>query len=323
MRATTSIPFSELAAGRPGSDTNQIHMTAVETVLNSHRPSDAVEMLRSQLHSAFGNPDLWARARTTVETNASLIALLSKCPYIQRARTKPRGYAGDAVMMDYLYGLYATDLLKGLDAIGEEIFRTTTNSTAASAVRYRRRLISNAIDVACQASGQSILSVACGHLREAECSLSVNAQQFGSFYALDHDPESLKVVAESYGHLGVTPVRSSVSRILAGKPIPEMPTEEPLHFIYSAGLYDYLDDPTAAALTAKLAGRLAPQGRILLANFLPGHKDVGFMEAVMDWHLIYRTPAELESIVVRSGLAVENTHVDPSGSIVFVTGVAR
>lgn len=295
-------------------------MNAVEELLSSQRPADAVEMLRGELHSAMANPELWEQSRMAVESNASLLASLSKCPYIQRARAKPRGYAGDAVMMDYLYGLFSPDLLKGLDAVGEEIFRTTTNSAAAGAVRYRRRLISNAIDFACQVPEQNVLSVACGHLREAECSLAVNAQQFGNFYALDHDSESLQVVAESYGHLGVTPVRSSVARILAGKPTPEMPTDLPLHFIYSAGLYDYLDEPTAAALTAKLAGMLAPQGRILLANFLPSHKDVGFMEAVMDWHLIYRTPSELESVVQRAGLVLENTHVDPSGSIVYVTG---
>jgi hypothetical protein len=38
---------------------------------------------------------------------------------------------------------------------------------------------------------------------------------------------------------------------------------------------------------------LNPGGRLLLANFIPNISNVGFMEAFLDWWLIYRTRAEL------------------------------
>ncbi|MFQ5432511.1 MAG: hypothetical protein ACE5EN_08400 [Nitrospinota bacterium] len=38
-------------------------------------------------------------------------------------------------------------------------------------------------------------------------------------------------------------------------------------------------------------------GRILVSNFLPGIKDIGFMETFMDWRLIFRDQAQLNAIV--------------------------
>jgi extracellular factor (EF) 3-hydroxypalmitic acid methyl ester biosynthesis protein len=38
---------------------------------------------------------------------------------------------------------------------------------------------------------------------------------------------------------------------------------------------------------------LRPRGRLLLANFLPGVPDLGYMETYMAWHLIYRTRREM------------------------------
>jgi hypothetical protein len=64
-------------------------------------------------------------------------------------------------------------------------------------------------------------------------------------------------------------------------------------YIYSTGLYDYLAHSTAKRLTANLFDCLRPQGRLVIANFLPGVRDVGYMEMYMDWHLVYRTRREM------------------------------
>ena len=38
---------------------------------------------------------------------------------------------------------------------------------------------------------------------------------------------------------------------------------------------------------------LRPRGRLLVANFLPGINDIGYMESFMDWKLLYRTRHEM------------------------------
>ena len=61
---------------------------------------------------------------------------------------------------------------------------------------------------------------------------------------------------------------------------------------------------------------LAPGGRIVLANFAPNHLSIGWMEAVMDWQLIYRDEAELEGYSQEIGL-VARTWRDPTDSVVW------
>jgi hypothetical protein len=41
---------------------------------------------------------------------------------------------------------------------------------------------------------------------------------------------------------------------------------------------------------------LNPRGQLVVANFMPGIPDVGFMEAFMDWRLIYRTRHDMVNL---------------------------
>jgi hypothetical protein len=63
--------------------------------------------------------------------------------------------------------------------------------------------------------------------------------------------------------------------------------------VYSTGLFDYVPAPAAQRLTWALFQLLRPRGRLLLANFLPGIPDLGYMESYMDWKLLYRTRKEM------------------------------
>ena len=38
---------------------------------------------------------------------------------------------------------------------------------------------------------------------------------------------------------------------------------------------------------------LRPGGQLIVANFLPGVRDVGYMEIFMDWRLVYRTRQDM------------------------------
>jgi extracellular factor (EF) 3-hydroxypalmitic acid methyl ester biosynthesis protein len=218
--------------------------------------------------------------------------LLHQDPFTYRAFSKPRGYAGDAVMMDYIYGLgEASRAARGATPIGNAIFRHMATRPSARAVRYRRQLLATLIDRAASKGGSRVFALAAGHLREAEISQAVQGGRLNDFVAMDQDAASLAVIDHDYAALGVRAMNGSVRQILGGKV-----NLGQFDFVYAAGLFDYLTAPVAAALTGRLFEMTRPGGTMLIPNFTAGAPDSGYMEAFMDWHLIYRTHAEMQGL---------------------------
>ncbi|MBI3366631.1 hypothetical protein HY041_03325, partial [Candidatus Roizmanbacteria bacterium] len=97
-----------------------------------------------------------------------LLNLVHECPFTKRIYEKPRGYAGDAVVLDYIYYGIAENELGRVSARGQELCRITANTPAARAVRNRAKIIGRLVDGISSDSLQKVrvLSIACGHLRE-------------------------------------------------------------------------------------------------------------------------------------------------------------
>jgi SAM-dependent methyltransferase len=235
-----------------------------------------------------GEPDWQAFVRECLRH--PLRAVLHQDPFTHRAFTKPRGYAGDAVLLDFIYGREeGWPVLAGTSELGERIFQFTTNSSACEGVRARRGFIADYLDyLAVQTSRPHVLSVACGHLREALLTAAIKRRKFGRFCALDADALSLQEIQRCYGAWGIEPVHGNVRQMLTQKV-----ALGSFDFIYSMGLFDYLTLTTAQRLTSVLFRMLRPRGRLLVANFLPAILDVGYMETYMDWKLIYRARVEV------------------------------
>jgi SAM-dependent methyltransferase len=208
--------------------------------------------------------------------------MLHEDPLTRHAFQKPRGYPGDAALLDLIYG----DAPVGGDMtrLGALINRFAPSQPSCRSVRERREILARLIDrTAAERPMPRVLSLACGHLREAQRSEAVRARAIGEIVAVDQDPLSLEVVARESNGARITPVRASIRRFLVD---PSIYGEFDL--IYSAGLYDYLDDETAKRLTTSMFAALRPGGSLVVANFAPELPDIGYMEAVMDWRLIYR-----------------------------------
>jgi len=219
--------------------------------------------------------------------------LLHQDPLTYRAYMKPRGYAGDAEMLDYIYGREEQWAIPpGTTALGKEVFEYTTGSSASEAVRARRGFLADFIDRAAQEVRRPhLLAVAAGHLREASLTAAVRRRRLGRFVALDADPLSLQEVERCYGAYGVETVPASIRQLLSCQFALGQ-----FDLIYATGLYDYLHLPAARRLTHALFQMLRPGGRVLVANFLPGIEAVGYMESYMDWRLIYRTRRDMLDI---------------------------
>jgi len=221
-----------------------------------------------------------------------LCGLLHQDPFTYRAFSKPRGYAGDAVMMDYIYGLgEARQAARAATPLGRAILQYMDTRPSARGVRYRRQLIAELIDREASRGARSVLAIAAGHLREVELSAAVQAGRLEEFVAFDQDEASLAVVARDYSDLGIRAMNGSVRQILSGKV-----TLPQYDFVYAAGLFDYLAGPVAATLTRRMFDMTRPGGLMLIPNFLAGVRDTGYMESFMDWHLIYRNHADMQAL---------------------------
>ena len=111
-------------------------------------------------------------------------------------------------------------------------------------------------------------------------------------------------------------MNGSVRQILSGKVKPGQ-----FDFVYAAGLFDYLDKKAATALTCHMFDMTSPGGLVLIPNFLTGIRDSGYMEAFMDWHLIYRDHADMEALAAalpRKAVAGQQIFDDPDHAITYL-----
>jgi extracellular factor (EF) 3-hydroxypalmitic acid methyl ester biosynthesis protein len=230
-------------------------------------------------------------------------------PYTRRAFDKPRGYAGDALMLDYIY----RPDWSALSDKSRTVHSVTTLGPMGLSIKYRREFLRAHIDQTVATTPNArILSVASGHCRELDDCLLRRHPQNAQFIALDQDKESCEYVRKEYQAPWLEVREENVKQLLRpGFDIGQFDC------IYSAGLYDYLPDAIATALTSSLEARLKPGGRLLLANFLPDCHGRGYMEFVMDWRLIWRTNEQMRTILPASMQSTAAVAADPHQNVVY------
>jgi extracellular factor (EF) 3-hydroxypalmitic acid methyl ester biosynthesis protein len=247
---------------------------------------------------------------------------LREDPFVRHAATRPRGYPGDAELLDFIYRSdNVQPRVAAATPLGRKLYQYSCETPAPEAVRLRSALTAAEID-RCAARNRKphVLSLACGHLREAGVARSAAAGTLGRYVGVDQDPQSLALVRSEYGRLGVEALEFPVRDVIRnGDAIGRF------DFIYVLGLYDYLTDETGGRLLKRLFGMLNPGGKVWVANFTTPWS-VGYMEALMDWWLIYRTPeqlGDLRSALPAGEVASTDLFLEPTGSVVFLEAVRR
>lgn len=242
-------------------------------------------------------------------------ALLYQDPVTSRAYHKPRGYPGDAVTIDYVYGFDDERLApRHMSDLGRQIYRYVCTCSAPAAVRERRRIVADLIDIlASRIERPRILSLAAGHLREAALSSALQGGAVSELVALDQDPKSLAVVEKEYSRYGVTPICSDVRTLLN-----DSEHLGQFDFVYATGLFDYLRPRMAARLVGRMLAMTRPGGQVLVPNFAPDIPDVGYMEAFMGWNLVYRSEDDLRALFKEEDLECHDLFMGANGSVAYI-----
>ncbi len=209
-------------------------------------------------------------------------------PYSRRAHDKPRGYAGDAVMLDYIYRPGRGEL----DGMASLVHRATTSLPNAKSILWRRDYLAGLLnDYMTARECAEVLTVASGHMRELDALRAFTADTNVRFTALDQDETSIAEAKSEYREFAIEGRVGSFASL-----IKERRPAKTYDLIYSAGLFDYLPVPPAVALIKAMFLRLKPGGMVSVGNFTRDSHGRGFMAGFMDWCLIYRDEADLRAL---------------------------
>ena len=218
-----------------------------------------------------------------------VMGLLHENPFSRRAFVKPRGYAGDAPLVDLLLFGRAAEEARGASNLGLALLDRDATMPLALALRERRDFVAELIDhVADLVAMPSVLVVGCGHLREGLASSAVRQHRLGRLAAFEPDAASLREAARLLGINGIEPVNRSITALTEG-----LFSEDAFHMICAAGLYDTLSDAFARELTQSLFAMLKPGGRLVIANCARDIYDAGYLEACADWFPHFRGADEM------------------------------
>lgn len=217
--------------------------------------------------------------------------LLLQEPITRWSFQKPRGYSGDAVLIDYIYRhkTCTTDDTY----LGKELHGHITLAGSTSAVRWRSNHVAEEIQKLQTKLDRKldVISVASGHLRELAY-ISDASDKINRFVCIDQDEQSNQEVRNTYSqHSFLEVIDQSINHVLKRK----LEGQE-FDFIYSSGLFDYLNDKVASKMIEILYSNLRPGGTMIIPNFLKGITEKAYMDTFMKWNLIYRDAEDMKRL---------------------------
>jgi len=279
-------------------DHGLLFLDEVQNLFASHSATFAMSRLGSGLHQLKRrlHSSEWKMFKMAWRYHP-IARIVHQDPFTSWSYRKVRGYPGDARLLDFIYGAasVANDIAR-TSVAGREIYGFASQIAAAVAVRERRDILAGLVDQIADAREQaiSVLSIGCGHLREAEKSRAFADGTVARWVALDHDPKSLAHIRKRFNATAIEPFGGSIPGLLS-----DQYRLGSFDLVYAGGLYDHLTPGIAARLTGLMFSMLRPGGTLLFANFAKNIPDDGYLETFMDWQLRFRDETELNDFCSR------------------------
>lgn len=197
---------------------------------------------------------------------------------------KPYGYSGDYEIIDKIYTSWITPdpLLNKWDLFFQ-------SQKAPQAVRarkeYFKKFIKNKLSGSIKNKKLEILDVGCGSSRDIYELLCEIDEKNIDFTCIDIDEKAIIYSREL--------CKNYLSRInFIHKNILRFNDEKKYDVIWSAGLFDYLDNRTFIILLKKMISLMNAESEIVIGNFSPTNPTRYYMECGY-WFLNYRDSEEL------------------------------
>lgn len=206
---------------------------------------------------------------------------------------KPKGYAGDFGAIELIWlghtaphtRRYAGTTVRG--QLLNAYFLSSENCRANidRIIRFRKML--------CSFKGQSIASVGSGSAIEICEAYRVGGKPSADVHLFDQDENAL-VAAQS--QLAFFPIQlhcyggNVIRNIIIKK-------QQRYDLIYSSGMFNYVELPSARKITEVLWNQLNPGGTLVICNAHPDNPTRVWMECVNHWYLNYKNEDQMSSLV--------------------------
>ncbi len=240
--------------------------------------------------------------------------------------SKPLGYAGDFITMNYIYDFHDKHL--GNSSFEILINMLTCNIPISRSNIKRREHLRQIIKDAYVKHGDEIkiASIASGSARELLGMLeNKELPRSIDFVCFDFESKALEYVKENVSRIYGSDKSDNIKLIksnivdLARKPeIKNVLNGRDL--IYAFGIYDYLSDMLAKRITKILFECLNPGGHLVVCNASASKSDQrAYYEFLGEWEMIYRTNEEL--VRFSDGLAARSISLkdDPDDCYIYLT----
>jgi len=254
-----------------------------------------VDRLAGRLHKLRRQvaPAVWQKLIPLAQEHR-VAEYLIQDPFTRWSVEKPRGYSGDASLLDIYYKHpIADEMVASSTPLGRQIYEYTSEAASSVAGRERRDILARTVDeTASRVTRAEVLAIACGHLREAERSEALAKRQLQRWIGLDQDPFSITTVNHDFAGTAVEALHGSVRGILR-----RAYALGSFDLVYASGLYDYLPRAVGVRLLQRAMELVKPGGEFLFANFSDEITTDGYMETFMDWPLILRSADDMWDMI--------------------------
>lgn len=214
---------------------------------------------------------------------------------------KPHGYAGDFEIIDRIYQKYISSKqhLAKWDIFWQ-------NQPAAHAVRNRCDYFAFQVIQTTQSKLQpsyNVLNLASGPGRDMlnffkeHSDLSAKVK----FDCVEQDENAIKFASEICSAYldNITFIKKNALRYVCSKEY---------DLIWSAGLFDYLDDKVFISLLSRLKNMLGKNGQVVIGNFCSTNPSKAYMN-LFQWHLHHRSPNTLRALAMSAGFSDNNISI--------------
>lgn len=230
----------------------------------------------------------------------ALIGEVMRTAVMKRVYAKPRGNGGDCIALADIH----SNLPGGSGPVGIELDRCFLKEPVCAAMRNRKIYIAETIRKLLAKSKEPLL---------VTCLSGGPADELFDVYQKMPRPDQLKstiIDLDSQATLFLhgrreklfldsvmTIHNENVIYLSTGQSKLNIPPQD---FVYSIGLIDYFEDSTVISLINFIHGILKPKGTLIIGNFHPDNPTRVFMDHVLDWKYVYRTPEDMQRLFQQS-----------------------